>query len=131
MLDLEHARHILTHLAHAVDVLQLAGGQLKAQVEQFVPRVGQALLEICIRKRPQIGCLGHGVASLPFALAPTMSACSPRPGKLAAMPAAESLPTKRAWMGSLWAASSSASLARSSRTPATSKRIRPGRTTQM
>src|SRR6266404_3998139 len=100
------AGDVAAHLARAGGLLQLATGLLESQVECFLAQVAQLLLELVVGPRTQIAGL-HGY--LPQPSAPTRA-------------------TKRVLIGSLAAASASASLATVTGTPSSSNSTRPGLT---
>src|SRR5579883_2508690 len=101
--------HVLSHLADAGHVVQLASGQLEAQVEQLLAAVGQPLLQLVVVQ------LGELLGLDPYQ--PPSEVCDPV------------LVTTRALIGSFWMARSSASRPSSSLTPASSNITRPGLTT--
>src|SRR5699024_9175491 len=104
-----NTRDVPAHGAQPSVVLELSGGRLEAQVEQFLFRLTQFLLETFIGetvKRGHVQILG-----------PDSHVHSP-----------PSRRTMRAFSGSLWIARRSASSATASDTPANSKSTRPGLT---
>src|SRR6266851_4253090 len=100
------AGDVAAHLAHAACLAELSAGLLEAQVESFLAQVAQLFLELVVGLGTQIGGL-HGL--LPQPSAPTRA-------------------TKRVLIGSLAAASSSASRATWIDTPSSSNSTRPGLT---
>src|ERR1700730_5540029 len=98
------AGDVAAHLARAGGLLQLATGLLETQVECFLAQVAQLVLELVVGLGTQIGGL-HGF------LPP---------------PPAATRATKRVLIGSLAAASSSASRATWTDTPSSSNSTRPG-----
>src|SRR5207244_588431 len=105
--------------ADAREVLQLARCQLESKIEQLLPGIGQALLQVGLGEASQLKCF-HSAAS------PASSSSAAPPGSEAAMSAELVLATKRVSIGSLCAARRSASSATSRVTPATSNNTRPG-----
>src|SRR6266851_4153035 len=99
------ARDVATNLAHARGVLQLTGRPLKAQVESLLLELERFVVELID---------GHG-AEITRLHGPLLSYSAMRS-------------MKRVLIGSLAAASSSASRARASVTPSISNRMRPGLT---
>src|SRR5215212_3289565 len=100
------AGDVAAHLAHATRLAELSAGLLETQVECFLAQIAQLFLELVVGLGTQIGGL-HG--SLPQPAAPTRA-------------------TKRVLIGSLAAASSSASRATWTGTPSSSNSTRPGLT---
>src|SRR5881394_2662749 len=100
------AGDVAAHLAHAACLAELSAGLLKAQVESFLAQIAQLFLELVLGLGAQIGGL-HGV--LPHPSAPTRA-------------------TNRVLIGSLAAASASASFATVTGTPSSSNSTRPGLT---
>src|SRR5690348_3571968 len=98
------AGDVAADLAHAAGLAELAASLLKAQVERFLAQVAQLFLELILGLGAQIGGL-HGV--LPQPSMPTRA-------------------TNRVLIGSLAAASASASRATVTGTPSSSNRTRPG-----
>src|SRR5579862_9103176 len=100
------AGDVAAHLAHAACLAELSAGLLEAQVESFLAQVAQLFLEL-------VGGLGAQIAGL--------HGCLPQPS-------APTRATKRVLIGSLAAASASASLATVTGTPSSSNSTRPGLT---
>src|ERR1051325_5891590 len=100
------AGDVAAHLAHAACLAELSAGLLEAQVESFLAQVAQLFLELVGGLGAQIGGL-HG--------------CLPQPSE-------PTRATKRVLIGSLAAASASASLATVTGTPSSSNSTRPGLT---
>src|SRR5882762_6794566 len=98
------AGDVAAHLARAAGFLQLAACLLETQVECFLAQVAQLVLELIVGLGTEIGGL-HGV-----------------------LPQAPTRETKRVLIGSLAAASSSASRATWTDTPSSSNNTRPGLT---
>src|SRR3974390_2224786 len=99
------AGDVATHLAHPRRVLELAGRALEAQIEPLLLQLERLVVELIDGHVPQVVRLEHG--------GPSYSAMRA---------------TKRVLIGSLAAASASASLARAIGTPSISNRMRPGLT---
>src|SRR5258708_67094 len=97
------AGDVAAHLARTSRLLQLAAGFLETQVESFLAQIAEFVLELVVGLRTNIAGF-HGQPSMPTRA------------------------TKRVRIGSLAAASSSASRAIVGVTPSSSNRIRPGRT---
>src|SRR5258708_8309061 len=98
------AGDVAAHLARAGGLLQLATGLLEAQVECFLAQVAQLILELVVGLGTEISGL-HGF-----------------------LPQAPTRETKRVLIGSLAAASSTASPAILTHTPSTSNSTQPGLT---
>src|SRR3974390_3054001 len=99
------AGDVATHLAHPRRVLELAGRALEAQIEPLLLQLERLVVELIDGHVPQVVRLEHG--------GPSYSAMRA---------------TKRVLIGSLAAASASASLASAIGTPSISNRMRPGLT---
>src|SRR5882757_2630525 len=103
--DRLHARDIAAHFAHAAGILQLTRRPLEAQVELLFLELHQLVGELIGAHRP--GVAGFHRSALSYSAMRW---------------------TKRVFIGSLAAASASASLASCTGTPSSSNRTRPGLT---